>query len=472
MTEPLDSQYLGTYHDRIILASSLKESVMRPLAAIGFMLLTVSVLTGCATPAAIPTPTGGAPAVALPTAAPPTGAPTPADRAPLRPFPQHTTYAAGTIKPQHSQADLDTAVLASYRAWKKAYLKRGCGEGRFYVDPGQDTAGSGSKRSISISEGHGYGMVITAFLAGADPDAHQIFDGLYAFFRDHPSASGPNLMAWKQVEGCANIGGRNTGSATDGDMDIAYALLLADRQWGSAGAINYKQAALEVIAALKSRALNPNTHTIMLGDWVSPNDAKYGRSTRSSDFMPEHLRAYAAASGDAEWTRVADTTYTIIQNVQRDASPATGLLPDFIEDVDTKPRPVNPGFLESDADGRYGYNACRTPWRIATDYLLAGDARAQAAVRPINQWLRTATGGDPHNVMGGYRLDGTAAVSYYEPAFAAPFSVGAMAGAENQDWLNAAWDRLTDGSSDGYYSDTLSMQALIVMSGNWWSPQS
>jgi len=40
-----------------------------------------------------------------------------------------------------------------------------------------------------------------------------------------------------------------------------------------------------------------------------------------------------------------------------------------------------------------------------------------------------------------------------------------------QDWLNAAWDRLTDGSSDGYYSDTLSMQALIVMSGNWWSPR-
>jgi endoglucanase len=443
---------------------------MPPLVTIGFMLLALSSLFGCAAPIAVPTSSATAPTQSA--AEPPTSAPAPANRAPLRPFPQHTAYTVGTIKPQRPQADLDAAVLSSYRAWKQAYLKSGCGEGRFYIDPGQDVSGGKLKRSISISEGHGYGMVITAFMAGADPDARKIFDGLYAFFRDHPSAGSPDLMAWKQVEGCANIDLRNTGSATDGDMDIAYALLLADRQWGSAGTINYKQAALQVIAALKSEALNSSTHTLLLGDWVSPNNAKYGRSTRSSDLMTEHLRAYAAASGDAEWTRVADTAYTIITNIQRDASPKSGLLPDFIEDVDTKPRPANPGFLESDADGRYGYNACRTPWRIATDYLLAGDTRAQAAVRPINNWLRNATGGDPHKVMGGYKLDGAAAVDYYEPAFAAPFAVGAMIGAENQDWLDAAWVRLTDGTSDGYYSDTLRMQALIVMSGNWWSPRS
>jgi len=441
---------------------------MRSVIAIGVMLLMVVALTGCATQSSVGAPTAPA---AAPTVAPPTSAPMSADRAPQRPFPQHTSYTAGTIKPQHTQADLDAAVLSSYRAWKQAYLKRGCGEGRFYVDPGQDTGGSQGKRSISISEGHGYGMVIVAFMAGADPDARQLFDGLYAFFRDHPSGGDPNLMAWKQVEGCANIDGRNTGSATDGDMDIAYALLLADRQWGSANTINYKQAALQVIAALKSQTLNPTTHTLLLGDWVSPNDAKYGRSTRSSDFMLEHLRAYADASGDAEWTRVADTTYALIATIQRDASPTTGLLPDFIENVDTTPRPARPGFLEGAADGRYGYNACRTPWRIATDYLLAGDTRAQAALLPINTWLRSATDGDPHKVMGGYKLDGTAAVDYYEPAFAAPFGVGAMVSAANQNWLNAEWDRITDGPSDGYYSDTLRMQALIVMSGNWWTPR-
>ncbi len=459
---PSDKLLHFVQHDNVIPRRS-KRSIGRFF----FTLILLSTLAACAAPATVPVPIATAP-----TAAPPTVAPPAADRSPQRPFPQHTVYTAGTIKPQHPQAELDAAVLASYRAWKKVYLKSGCGEGRYYVDPGQDASGGKLTRSISISEGHGYGMVIVAFMAGADPNARQIFDGLYAFFRDHPSSGSPDLMAWKQVEGCANIDLRNTGSATDGDMDIAYALLLADRQWGSAGAINYKQAALRVIAALKEQTLNPTTHTIMLGDWVSPTDAKYGRSTRSSDFMLEHLRTYAAASGDAEWTRVADTTYTLIANLQRDTSPSTGLLPDFIEDVDTKPHPASPGFLEGDKDGQYGYNACRIPWRIATDYLLAGDTRAQAAVRPINTWLRAATGGDPHNVMGGYKLDGTATVNYYEPAFAAPFGVGVMVDADNQGWLNAAWARLNDGASDGYYSDTLRMQALIVMSGNWWSPRS
>jgi endo-1,4-beta-D-glucanase Y len=419
---------------------------MRALPAISFIALVLAILAGCAAP--------------------------PAAGTPKRPFPQHTAYTPGTIKPsQHTQAQLDAAVQAAYGAWKQAYLKSGCGEGRFYVDPGQDVGGGKLTRSISISEGHGYGMVITAFMAGADPEARQIFDGLYAFFRDHPSAGSPDLMAWKQVEGCENVDLRNTGSATDGDMDIAYALLLADRQWGSDGPIDYRREALKVIAALKSEAINPRTHTILLGDWASAHDPKYGRGTRSSDFMVEHLRAYADASGDAEWTRVADTAYAIVAAIQRDHSPTTGLLPDFIEDVDTQPRPASPGFLESEQDGQYNYNACRTPWRIAVDYLLAGDARALAALRPINAWLRDATGGDPGKVVGGYKLDGTPMVDYFEPAFAAPFGVGAMIGAENQDWLNAVWDQLANGSPDGYYGDTLRMQALIVMSGNWWSPR-
>jgi endo-1,4-beta-D-glucanase Y len=428
-------------------------------------------LAGCAGQGAASAPT--APAATLPSAtAPATTIPASTDGSPKRPFPQHTAYAPGTIKPnQHTQDELDAAVQKAYRAWKQAYLKSGCGAGRFYVDPGQDVGGSGSKRSISISEGHGYGMVITALMAGADPDAKGIFDGMYAFFRDHPSSGSRDLMAWKQLEGCQNVDPRGTSSAADGDMDIAYALLLADGQWGSGGSINYRQEAIKVIGALKDKAVNLRTHTILLGDWVSAGDTQHYYGTRSSDFMLEHLRAYAAATGDAEWTRVADRGYELIDAMQRQYSAATGLLPDFIQQLDAKPQPARPRFLESDTDGQYAYNACRTPWRIATDYLLAGDSRALKALQPINTWLRAATGGDPLRIYGGYKLDGTPTVNYYEPAFAAPFGVGAMVGAENQKWLNAVWDQLASSPSNRYYGDTLRMQALIVMSGNWWSPR-
>jgi hypothetical protein len=209
-----------------------KEHRMRAVLTISYILLALAALAGCGAPKVVPTPSAAAPAAA----------PLPAATAPQRPFPQHTSYTAGTIKPsQHTQAQLDAAVQAAYRAWKRAYLRSGCGTGRYYVDPGGDVSGGKLTRSITVSEGHGYRMVISAFMAGVDPDARQIFGGLYAFFRDHPSSGSPDLMAWKQVEGCANIDLRNTGSATDAYMDIAYALLLADRQWGSGGPIDYRK---------------------------------------------------------------------------------------------------------------------------------------------------------------------------------------------------------------------------------------
>src|SRR4051812_39827401 len=71
--------------------------------------------------------------VAIPTAAitaggpnvPPTAIPTlaPNTGTPRRPFPQHTIYTPGTIKPsRHSQEDLDKAVRNAYRLWKLSYL--------------------------------------------------------------------------------------------------------------------------------------------------------------------------------------------------------------------------------------------------------------------------------------------------------------------------------------------------------------
>ena len=62
-----------------------------------------------------------------------------------------------------------------------------------------------------------------------------------------------------------------------------------------------------------------------------------------------------------------------------------GLVPDFICDVNSKPIPSKPHYLESRYDGYYNYNACRVPWRIATDYLLTGDKRAKDINDKINQ---------------------------------------------------------------------------------------
>lgn len=379
------------------------------------------------------------------------------------------SYVAGSIRPNHlSQSALDQAVLDFYDAWKARYLEQTCGAGRYVVlsdtQPG----------NLTVSEAHGYGMLLSVLMAGHDPDARAIFDGMLAYFREHPSVYTPNLMAWYQSRSCESAEGGD--SASDGDLDIAYALLLADKQWGSCGAIDYAAAASQVLAAIRTGDIDSGGNYIRLGDWTDPSEPSYYEATRSSDFMPGHLREFAAASGDSVWTEVLDTTYSIFDSLQTNFSPATGLLPDFIADPLGSPAPVAPFFLEGPNDGAYDYNACRDPWRLATDYLGSGDMRAKTAVQRITSWIRTTTGNSPANIQAGYQLDGSLSVDadYESLAFTAPLAVGAMTDSANQAWVNAMWDRIVATPIDdgAYYENTLKLLAMVVLSGNWWTPSS
>ncbi|TMA43338.1 MAG: hypothetical protein E6J81_16245 [Deltaproteobacteria bacterium] len=83
----------------------------------------------------------------------------PAGAAINQPFGAHTfSYAPGSIRPDHvSQSVQDQAVRDFYDAWKGQYLKQGCGAGRYYV------ATSTQPGNLTVSEGHGYGMVSLRF---------------------------------------------------------------------------------------------------------------------------------------------------------------------------------------------------------------------------------------------------------------------------------------------------------------------
>ncbi|HEV7666947.1 MAG TPA: glycosyl hydrolase family 8 [Thermoanaerobaculia bacterium] len=396
-----------------------------------------------------------------------------AAQAPRRPFPRHTAYAAGSILPGHrSRPQLDAAALAFYRQWRARYLVAGCGPGRYYVSVNADGKFP-DPEVLSISEGHGYGMLLTAYFAGADPDAKTAFDGLYRYFRDHPSDRYPNVMAWKQLADCADApDGQDT--ATDGDLDIGYALLLADRQWGSAGAINYLAEARKVIRAIRAVELHPVDATIQLGSWVSTDQPRHFNSTRTSDFMPGHFKAFRLATGDARWATAANRVYVLVKRMQTVYSPATGLLPDFIERTNAVARPASPGFLEGPADGAYFYNACRTPWRLGLDALLSGDVRGRTAVRKISTFLRTAAAGDPERLRAGFRLDGRnlPGNDYTDLSFLAPATVGALLDPEHPEWVEGLWDEIVSApiQEADYYGNTLKALALLAASGNAWQP--
>ncbi|MCS5718322.1 glycosyl hydrolase family 8 [Herbiconiux sp. CPCC 205763] len=380
-----------------------------------------------------------------------------------RPFGSHLVeLAPGAALPPRGEAAADADTASAYSAWKSRYVKAGCGTDRYYVDASTSTA------SMVVSEGQGYGMVITALMAGEDPAARTVFDGLYRYVDDHPSEVDPALMAWHQGADCASIPG-DAGSATDGDLDVAFGLLLADTQWGSTGAVDYLAEATTMIEAIERSDFNPQTHLPLLGDWPAPGDA-FWFATRTSDLMIDHFRAFADATGDSFWTDAIAASGALVTTLQGSYSPATGLLPDFVVDTDTTPRPAPPQFLESAFDGDFSWNACRTPWRLAAGALVAGDPASLAAADRMRDWVVQATAADPAAVRAGYRLDGTPLVSYGDLAFLAPMAAVAAPHLDAQEWVDRAWSSLRTAPSGGYYADSIRLQVMLLVSNNSWLP--
>jgi endo-1,4-beta-D-glucanase Y len=371
-------------------------------------------------------------------------------------------YPPDVLMPSGGQAALDTAVTKAYDAWKAKYVQQGCGG--YFVESG---GGTGTDVGDEVSEGHGYGMIITAIMAGHDPDAQKIFNGMLAFFKKYPTDSHKNLMAWTvdTMHGCVVPAKAGNDSATDGDLDIAYALLLAEKQWPGNG---YGDIAKLVIADIKGGDTNTTTFEPLLGDFTTPGDSMFN-ATRPSDFMLDHFRAFDTATGDQSWTKTIDNIYTLVDTMQMSFAPKTGLLPDFVINTTAMPMPAPPNFLEDVTDGEYAYNACRVPWRIATDYIVAKEPRAKTAAAKWNSWIMMTTNNDPTMIMDGYKLDGTkgSGQTGTASAFSSPFGVSAMLGSD-QSWLDKIWS--TRSISEDYFGDSITMISMIVMSGNWWTP--
>jgi endo-1,4-beta-D-glucanase Y len=377
-----------------------------------------------------------------------------------RPFPQQQTFAT-LGKPRRDPSRLNDDVVEAFERWKSSYLRESSGVtpgGGFYIEM-QGTGGDGNE--ITTSEAHGYGMIVFALMAGHDPDAKRIFDGFYNMYDQHRSTNNPANMSW--VIDRSELRSLDKGSATDGDMDIAYALLLAHDQWGSSGAIDYRKAARRIAQeGIKASDMSGVSKRTLLGDWSTDPWA-----TRASDWMPGHFAAFAGLTEDAFWDDAIGEVYGLIDTLTTEAAQQTGLMPDFI--VGEHPTPAPPNFLEADTDGQYSWNACRFPLRIAVAAAHTRDPKAVAAAKKLATFIVSATRGNPAKVYGGYTLSGRFLVEEEEIAFAAPFVAASAVGGTQPAFLDAGWTHLTETDAD-YYGDSLKLLSMLLISGNWWAP--
>jgi endo-1,4-beta-D-glucanase Y len=386
-------------------------------------------------------------------------------RAPGYPFGARLdAYAAG-IRPSQTSAAMDALLTKQYDAWK-----------RERVVPASSIVAGGyavkfsDSAYLTVSEGIGYGMLLTVLFAGHDPDAQELFDGLLAVARRrHAHAvvpfdrGGKYLMDWR-----LNANGTSAGdgwNAMDGDLDIAMALLMADRQWGSAGAWNYLQQARHTIAALKSWCMAPDGTTKGL---AKPD------VSRTSDYMIGHFRAFRAATGDRFWNVAIARAYQLADRMQTVYSAGVGLMPDFVVGTDTAaPRP-SPGFRGdgNENEGKFWWNACRNPWRFASDYLLSGDVRWKTVTSRMVGYFQKkvdAAGGDVMVIGTGYDLDGTRVTAGNSPAFMAPIMAGGCVDRSYQSLVDALWKWNASHLTTGYYDGEIQLLSMVVAAGNWWT---
>ncbi|MCA9832792.1 MAG: hypothetical protein KC435_02495 [Thermomicrobiales bacterium] len=388
-----------------------------------------------------------------------------ADLAAARPFPQHIRYTSGAILPNHiSQEEMDAAVKRHYDAWTTTYVRTDGGVGA-WID--YDESGA------TVSEAMGFAMVLAAYMGDKTN-----FDAFYTYVRAHPSEIGPNLMAWKQeLQDGMMVDVEGADSATDGDLDIAYGLLLANAQWGSDGETDYLSGALAVMHDTLTYVVNPELSSLMCGDWSGEESAHY---TRSSDFMTGHMLAFAKADTEnaAGWEAIHDTITQAVNDVFVNEGEGSGLMPDFLEHTGERWRPVPGEWLETEHDGDLYWNACRTSWRTAMSWLTDGRGDVLGSQQALCAWIQDATDGDPRNIMSGYTIVtgelGQPIEDYSDLAFVAPFAVNAMTGGESaQEWLNTLWDSITGKDFEEvywYFGDAIRMHVLLTISGNWWIP--
>jgi endo-1,4-beta-D-glucanase Y len=323
-----------------------------------------------------------------------------------------------TLLPSHAKT--------AYTNWKTKYLKM-CSATRYRV------ASNGDE---TVSEGIGYGMLLTV----AHGDRTE-FDGLWGYYQDHSSGG---VMGWK-ASGC----GTNTidgNSASDADLDAAMALIQAGCKWGG----NYSAAAQTLIAAIKSNETSEGGE-----NFLKPAHTGLDGCQNVSYASPAYYRAFAKKKPDqaAFWTKLASDSYV---QLARSANGSTGLVPNWSN------MQGGAGCAGKPNGDRYGYDAARTPWRVATDYVWNGTPAAKDWLGKLTTWVDGPAGGI--TAIGDlYQLGGAKEGQNHNSTFTGAFALAAMSQTQAKaDLYGTAFRSISDNT---YFEESLRAVYMLLAAG-------
>ncbi len=342
------------------------------------------------------------------------------------PFPQQYTYINGVMPTGISHTHVQTIydVFVS----------------NFYEEQGDLARIRFDTPSQTVSEGIGYGMLIMVYMDNAANNTQPKFDKLWNYYKKFPSSG--SLMHWK-INGFNSV--LESGSATDGDIDVALALLLAEKQWGKAEYLAGAKAIAE-----KIRQVDVSNNLLDGGDnWnaINPSYMSTVATQLFQDIDPQ-----------GNWNTIQSSCYSHLKSSQHGT---TGMWPNWTSGgVGSHP-------------GTYGFDAARTPWRLGWAYAWFGHADAKSCCSKIVDWFKSNTGDNPGKIGQIYDLNGsinTGAGGSTDniPTFLGPLVVAGMVDEKYQSWLNDGYTRLRSfgTSNDNYYNECLELLTMLLLTGN------
>ncbi|MDR1760417.1 MAG: hypothetical protein LBR60_07825 [Fibrobacter sp.] len=330
------------------------------------------------------------------------------------------------------------------------------------------------KGECTVSEGIGYGMLISLFQGDIE-----VFHRLYQFAMGMMtySTSGTNrLLYW--ISDSFN-GSKDGSAATDADLDIAAALILASMKYRAdapAVADEYLGWAKEVANSLWNQLVEGNcnaNYLVCSGNsamWFPPaKDSQRDGIFNLSYFSPVAYRLFAMVDPAHNWQAVIDANYDYMIKVQ---ATGAGLLPDWSNQAgEAAPAPNGTSAQSYNA---YDKEALRIGWRIAWDYYWFGDAKAKQVLDGMANFVVGFTGGDVSKIPEKtFLIDGTVSPTRTVIVNAHLGSYCLMGSASYSDWYaacQAAFNGKGWNSSYGYYTQILQLMFGQLMNGKYQKP--
>ncbi|MEX0672722.1 MAG: glycosyl hydrolase family 8 [Candidatus Paceibacterota bacterium] len=276
-----------------------------------------------------------------------------------------------------------------------------------YLEAGTHRTLDRERGNITTSEGQSYTMLRAVWM-----DDKETFDNNWRWTKDNLRRDGEDhLFSWlfgQREDGSYGVldehGGHNT--ASDADTDIALALALAYGRWQDE---QYLIEARQVITDIWNKeVIVINGDPYLLANNVEKTLPKNSVIVNPSYLAPYAYKIFAQIDEDPEhrWNDLASHSYEIIErSMEQPLNTETSavLPPDWIE-IDTTTGEIiasdNP-----DLTTNFGFEALRTPWRLALDWQWFQDERSKELLEKMDflgtQWR------SEKKLQASYGHDGT-----------------------------------------------------------------